>query len=135
MAIAQEAYTNKEIDAEDLSQVQQQRCQIVIYYDIDGTNCATVDEQQTPAEDSNSSTSNGSWGTVLSIVLWIVGILGGGFVILVIIFALKARMQKKNEEEAAATTNATPTPTPTSPAPMPPATPGNNPTTPSTPTS
>lgn len=134
MTEAQAAFDNSEIDAEDFSQIQQERCRIIDYYSIEGTTCASEDTT-TPAPVVTATQSSG-WGTVLSVILWIVGILGGGFVILVIIFALKARMQKKEEEAANAVsvpmvpannTAATPPPAtpsiPTSTAATPPTTP------------
>jgi|GEM_PF-229590 len=113
VTIAQTAYDTNEIDADDLSQVQQLRCQIINYYDVEGTSCVDPDAPLPEAEEDTAAGSSG-WGTAVTIILWIIGILGGGFVILVIIFAMKARMQKKEEEGPAPTPAppATPAPAP-----------------------
>lgn len=77
-SIAQSAYDSKEIDSADLSQIQQEKCRIVNYYEIEGTTCVSV-QTETPAAQTPAvvTQSSGGWGSVLTIVLWIVGILGG----------------------------------------------------------
>lgn len=55
ITIAQSSYDAKEIDAEDLSQIQQQRCQIINYYSIDGTTCINPDAAPIEGETPTSS--------------------------------------------------------------------------------
>lgn len=112
LVAAQTAYENKEIDADDLSQIQQQRCDIINYYDIEGTSCINPDLSLAPSTPTVQTTAGGL-SSVVKIILWIVGILGGGFVVLVIIFAVKARMQSKQEETPEEIPAPTPIPTPT----------------------
>ncbi len=73
MSEAQAAFDNNEIDAEDFSQIQQERCRIINYYSIDGTTCAS--EDTTTPEPVATATESSGWGTVLTIIIWIVGIL------------------------------------------------------------
>jgi PKD repeat protein len=98
--IGDEELAKGTLNTEDIEQLGQEICRIVIYYGITWTSCVDPNEDplwETPADgwDTDSGWSS-RWG-ILKVIWIIVGILWLWFIILVIIFALKA---KKKQEVA-----------------------------------
>lgn len=97
-AIWVEEFNSKELDVADIDALNAEICKIVIYYDISWTSCKTSDDWLTGSTaDAPVVEASSTWvgRKILKIVWIIVWILGLGFIILVIIFALKAK--KKQE--------------------------------------
>ncbi len=99
-AIGDEELKKWTLNTEDIEQLDAEICRIVIYYDITGTSCVNPEDEglwETPTDSWNTNEGWSSrWG-ILKIVWIIVWILWLWFIILVIIFALKA---KKKQEVA-----------------------------------
>lgn len=81
--------------------LQQEICTIINYYEIPGTSCKapTTDGEEvvTPTDTETTSSSSSLWRKIAKIVGIVVGILWLWFIILVVIFAIKA---KKKQEVA-----------------------------------
>lgn len=97
--IITEEYDAKRIGDEEKEGLESEVCSIVIYYEIPDTACKLPDEGSGSVitEPSNSSSGGSTAGKILKIVGIIVGIIAVGFIILVVIFAIKAK-RKQNVE-------------------------------------
>lgn len=99
--IGKEEFDKKAMDEIDMQWLQQEVCTIINYYEITGTTCKVVDtdgeEIAQPTIETTDSSSTSLGRKIAKVVGIIVGILWAWFVILVIIFALKA---KKKQESA-----------------------------------
>ena len=97
-AIWNEEFSKKELDVADIDALNTEICKIVIYYDISWTSCKWSDNEYTgsaidaPLVEANNT---GRGRKILKVVWIIAWILGLWFIILVVIFALKAK--KKQE--------------------------------------
>jgi hypothetical protein len=101
--VAQEELKKWTFSTDDMQIIQAEVCRIINYHDIKGTSCkldseATGDAVAAPVDTNTSTTLWGTGRKVLKIIWIIAWIVWAWFVILVIIFALKA---KKKEEPAA----------------------------------
>lgn len=71
-------------------------CKIMVYYNIPSESCSSTDTKIVENENIQAESSSGSGLKILFIVLWsLVWI----FVIIIVIFAIKARMNKDDDEE------------------------------------
>ncbi len=101
-AIGVEELNKKKLETEDMNQLKLEICKIVSYYEITWTSCKLPEGDFTgavadgPTVEVSSSNTSALW-KVLKVVWIVAWILGVGFIILVIIFALKA---KKKQEAA-----------------------------------
>jgi hypothetical protein len=97
--IWKEELNKKELDAADIKQLDAEICKIVLYHDISGTACKWASDgdytgsvADAPVVQANNT---GRWRKILKVVWIIAWIVGLWFIILVVIFALKAK--KKQE--------------------------------------
>lgn len=80
-------------------------CTIAVFYTIPTDNCR-LDEFKEPSTTgqitttplTNTNTASTGRPTRLKVLFWIVGIVIGLFIVLVAIFAVKARMRQREEE-------------------------------------
>ena len=71
-------------------------CKIMVYYNIPSESCISNDTKIVEEQAIEVEKSSGSGLKILFIVLWA---LVWVFVILIVIFAIKARMNKDDDEE------------------------------------
>lgn len=93
LAIVNEEIGKGTMQQDDLGLVRGYVCQIVNYYSVPSETCGNIDQSVQLPSESTSSTANTS-RSVLKIVLIVLGVLAGGFIVLVVVFAVKARMQQ-----------------------------------------
>lgn len=83
------------IDEVDFAVITRSLCEIIVFYDLPSVSCGTL----IALPDDIPVVSVDEWRNVMWVVLrwvlWIVGILLVGFIALIFLFAIKAKMQKK----------------------------------------
>ena len=90
------------IDDIDYNIIQTEVCDLLDYYDIPSKACGTAMEEEPDQDFTDEEPEDNLFGAVITIILYIALTVFGLFILLVVIFAVKARMHSKDysdEEE------------------------------------
>jgi hypothetical protein len=95
---SQNKWNEEKIIVDDIeTQVMPKICDVLWFYSIASDKCP--DGSGVKLDVTPTTTASGWWSTILKRAGIVVGILWGIFLLIVIFFAVKARIQQNNDEE------------------------------------